>query len=153
MMRNLIRVTLSRGTTPQAVDRYLYGNYGITGYDADNNWLYVEGEDRAGFTAQAIVDRLASGLIFAAVVEELPEAPWADPGHDVAGDLRAALRAAEDEGDTFPVVCANGCPEGYLGRHKFSCELARPAQEPRTAGFGACDTDKYPKFGAEEFEL
>lgn len=22
---------------------------------------------------------------------------------------------------TFPIVCANGCPEGYLGCHKFSC--------------------------------
>lgn len=127
MMRNLIRVTLSRGTTPQAVDRYLYANYEITGYDADQNWLWIEGHDFAGFTAQAIVDRLASGLIYAAVVE------------------------SDDE--DFPVVCENGCPEGYKGRHKFSCELARPAQEPRTAGFGACDTDNYPKHGAEEFEL
>lgn len=31
----------------------------------------------------------------------------------------------DEEGDTFPVVCANGCPEGWLGRHKFSCSLAR----------------------------
>lgn len=23
--------------------------------------------------------------------------------------------------DELPVICANGCPEGYLGRHKFSC--------------------------------
>jgi sulfite exporter TauE/SafE len=27
--------------------------------------------------------------------------------------------------DPFPVVCSNGCPEGYLGHHKFSCEEAR----------------------------
>lgn len=26
--------------------------------------------------------------------------------------------------ETFPVVCSNGCPEGYLGQHKFSCEWA-----------------------------
>ena len=24
----------------------------------------------------------------------------------------------------FPVVCANGCPEGSTGQHKFSCEWA-----------------------------
>lgn len=30
----------------------------------------------------------------------------------------------ETEREDFPVVCANGCPEGYLGRHKMSCEWA-----------------------------
>lgn len=24
--------------------------------------------------------------------------------------------------EDFPVVCDNGCPEGYQGKHKFSCE-------------------------------
>lgn len=42
----------------------------------------------------------------------------------VAAKLRLMLEAARDE-DEFPVVCENGCPEGYLGRHKFSCPLAR----------------------------
>ena len=30
----------------------------------------------------------------------------------------------DDEGGDFPVVCENGCPDGYLGDHKFSCRLA-----------------------------
>ncbi len=31
-----------------------------------------------------------------------------------------------DGGDSedFPVVCENGCPDGYLGDHKFSCRWA-----------------------------
>lgn len=72
-MRKTIRATLRGATTPREVDRYLYANYSITG--ADGNWVWIEGEDRAGFTAQAIIDRLASGLIWAAVVEEEIEVP------------------------------------------------------------------------------
>lgn len=30
-----------------------------------------------------------------------------------------------DADEDFPVTCANGCPEGYLGKHKFSCVQAR----------------------------
>jgi hypothetical protein len=67
--KTVIRVTVAGSTTPQMVDRYLYGNYGITGYDPDQGWLWIEGQDHAGFTADAIVDRLSSGLIWAAVVE------------------------------------------------------------------------------------
>lgn len=26
---------------------------------------------------------------------------------------------------SFPIVCANGCPDGYRGSHKFSCPEAR----------------------------
>jgi hypothetical protein len=29
------------------------------------------------------------------------------------------MTAVTDE--DFPVTCGNGCPDGYLGRHKFSC--------------------------------
>jgi len=32
---------------------------------------------------------------------------------------------ASTGGEIFPIVCENGCPEGYLGSHKFSCPLAR----------------------------
>lgn len=71
MSKTLIRVTLSSGTTPKQVDRYLPANYAITGYDAENNWLWVEGEDHAGWTAEDyVIPRLASGLIWAAVVEQ-----------------------------------------------------------------------------------
>lgn len=53
-------------------------------------------------------------------VRESPGADW----------MRLRLRCAddEDEGDSFPVACENGCPEGWLGVHKFSCALARPAE-------------------------
>ena len=30
-----------------------------------------------------------------------------------------------DADEDFPIVCANGCPEGHLGEHKFSCDQAR----------------------------
>jgi hypothetical protein len=35
-------------------------------------------------------------------------------------------RTPEDrsEDDDFPVVCGNGCPDGYLGQHKMSCHWA-----------------------------
>lgn len=28
----------------------------------------------------------------------------------------------------YPIVCANGCPLGYIGRHKMSCDEARAAK-------------------------
>jgi hypothetical protein len=50
-----------------------------------------------------------------------------------AADWRAVVAELADD-DDLDVVCANGCPEGALGRHKFSCPLAiatrRPTEEP-----------------------
>lgn len=34
----------------------------------------------------------------------------------------------DDDAESYPVTCANGCPEGYLGWHKFSCDEARPRE-------------------------
>jgi hypothetical protein len=45
------------------VDKYLYGNFRVTG--ADREWVYIEGIDDHGFTLDAIIDRLASGMYYA----------------------------------------------------------------------------------------
>jgi len=37
------------------------------------------------------------------------------------GDLPVTAQGAE-----FPIVCDNGCPEGWRGSHKFSCVYAQP---------------------------
>lgn len=43
--------------------------------------------------------------------------------------LRKWLDLNPDD-EIFPVVCANGCPEGHLGKHKFSCDMATPRPQP-----------------------
>lgn len=56
---------------------------------------------------QVLDEMYGKALKDGAVVFE--DRPSCDPGND-------------DE--DFPVVCGNGCPEGHLGHHKFSCPLA-----------------------------
>jgi hypothetical protein len=50
------------------VERYLYGNYEIAEYTIDpessTGAIRIVGDDVAGFTAEALVERLASGLHF-----------------------------------------------------------------------------------------
>lgn len=38
--------------------------------------------------------------------------------------LAEIITSGRDDTDDFPVTCENGCPEGYLGYHKFSCHWA-----------------------------
>jgi len=64
----LRRATVAVGTGQPAeaarvVDKYLYGNYRVTG--ADQEHVYIEGHDDHGFTLDAITDRLASGMLYA----------------------------------------------------------------------------------------
>ena len=54
----------------KAIAAYLYGNYSVVGHDS--HYVYVEGEDRFGFTLEAIIDRLASGLYSAQEVDYIP---------------------------------------------------------------------------------
>lgn len=59
-----------------------------------------------------------------------PPEPEGDFISDV--DVEDECEGAPGDDESFPIVCANGCPEGYLGRHKFSCELAgRGADDER----------------------
>lgn len=54
----------------------------------------------------------------------------------------------DEDYEWFPIVCPNGCPEGYLGRHKFSCPrlrdtlvdftIARPYIPKQSQGVNAC---------------
>ena len=44
------------------------------------------------------------------------------------GAIGPDLIVESRERELFPVVCPNGCPEGYLGDHKMSCREARAAQ-------------------------
>lgn len=46
-----------------------------------------------------------------------------DIGQWVSGD-----DLLSPDADPFPVTCGNGCPNGFLGRHKFSCVRARSAR-------------------------
>lgn len=66
---------------------------------------------------------------------ELPRAD--DPVLEAEGYLREYIHPIigdrpfdpeSDDTQDFPVVCANGCPEGYRGQHKFSCDLAGQTQ-------------------------
>ena len=59
-----------------------------------------------------------------------PNRPGAAACDECGLELTDAAAEADDDED-FPVVCANGCPEGWRGQHKFSCELARPVETPR----------------------
>jgi hypothetical protein len=49
--------------TRDTVARYLYSNYSILAVLPDR--IFITGTDSAGFTLDAIRDRLGSGLIFA----------------------------------------------------------------------------------------
>lgn len=48
-----------------------------------------------------------------------------------AAGVRFGVTDGDDvyDPDNFPVVCDNGCPGGWRGRHKFSCELAGPGRQ------------------------
>lgn len=59
--------------TKERAEQYLYSNFGFAtsgyGFPGSNNVILVEGEDEAGWTAEAQVMRLQSGLLAAEVVE------------------------------------------------------------------------------------
>jgi len=40
------------------------------------------------------------------------------------------------EDDSFPIVCENGCPEGYLGAHKMSCSSQQMTISMKEIGNG-----------------
>ena len=88
---------------------------------------------------QVVVDPIAA----AQQLESLPAAPWADPGHDVAGDVREAMRAAEQPGENIPDVpdvpagstsdsskCALGHGNDPGARFCVDCGLAMDAPAP-----------------------
>lgn len=65
---NTVRIAEVRGTGPigsernlKQVEAYLYANY--TAFQASSGAIVIVGTDSAGFTLEAIRDRLASGLI------------------------------------------------------------------------------------------
>lgn len=66
--KRFIQVTLNRYLNAEEeearLDAYLYDNYG--NYSSDGKVIVIEGYDRAGWTAEAQIERLRSGL-FAAV--------------------------------------------------------------------------------------
>jgi hypothetical protein len=103
-----------------------------------------------GLPAETL-DAFVDGSVAAAtgpVTQVAPPAPWvpdraAELAAQAPGDLSSqlyglpaagqghdAMMATGADDETFPIVCANGCPEGYLGRHKFSCPLAGQAPQP-----------------------
>jgi len=59
--------------TKERAEQYLYSNFEVAtsgyGFPGSNNVIIVEGEDKAGWTAEAQVMRLQSGLLAAEVVE------------------------------------------------------------------------------------
>jgi hypothetical protein len=73
-------VMLTGKTTPAIIARYLYANYRIAGVVSaryfgalEGDLVLIEGHDRAGFTLDAILDRLASGLHFGRELAGYPE--------------------------------------------------------------------------------
>jgi hypothetical protein len=64
--------------------------------------------------------------------------PWEPKGFWDEYDSES-IWLSPDEADgqeSFPIVCSNGCPEGYLGRHKFSCSLAGVRQTSAERAIG-----------------
>lgn len=107
----------------------------------------IDGGGPADETIQDVIDKLSNEYHVTGVVvgqstgggwpivewtgtqDELAEliAGQFDDGSGDSPLVRFPEIGNDDEGGTFPIVCANGCPEGSLGRHKFSCSLARPS--------------------------
>lgn len=54
------------GDQTARVQAYLYSNFSIAG--ETDSFVIVNGYDKAGWTAESLLDRLASGLIFGKVV-------------------------------------------------------------------------------------
>ena len=57
--------------TPEQVAKYLYSNYAVT--ESTESDVTISGTDVAGFTLESIIDRLASGLIFARETTDEPK--------------------------------------------------------------------------------
>jgi len=51
----------------KTVQAYLYN--GFTAHQADNGKIYIIGEDWHGFTLDAVIARLASGMIYAREID------------------------------------------------------------------------------------
>lgn len=116
----------------------------------------IDGGGSADETIQDVIDRLSNEYhVTGQVVGQStgggwPVVEWTGPQDNLAELIEgqyddnsgqtALVRFPEigdDDEDTFPIVCSNGCPEGYKGIHKFSCSLARPAAATDT---GVYDT-------------
>ena len=71
MRQAKVYVRLSESPSLKEVQAALYSNY-TARYAIINGdrHIVIEGDDRAGFTLQAIIDRLQSGLIWADEVTE-----------------------------------------------------------------------------------
>lgn len=54
------RRAVVRGGSADTISRYLYGNYEVEA--SGDGVVFIVGHDFAGFTLEAITDRLASGL-------------------------------------------------------------------------------------------
>jgi hypothetical protein len=64
-----------------------------------------------------------------------PDPVWGE----LPDDEGTWLEPEEADGqENFPIACANGCPEGYLGRHKFSCPELRETRQQYYETYRVC---------------
>ena len=74
------RTAIVPRVAPEKIAPYLYSNYHALPSVRGNGGTIIHGRDFAGFTLDAIMDRLASGLYFAHEVTE--EVQIQDAGRD-----------------------------------------------------------------------
>lgn len=109
----------------------------FTSYQHGNEMTVIIGTDKSTYRLDKVdvrgaVLRITSSARFGTQkpsvgwIVVMPGSKYASPIYNTRKSARQAVAEpvrVEPEED-FEVVCANGCPQGAQGIHKFSCELA-----------------------------